>query len=317
MADNSNRVLIVDDDQRLLHALRRDLSRFFDVDVALDGEEALALMESDGPYQVLLVDMSMPIMNGIEFLKEAKKLTPESVSLMLTGDCEQSTAVKAINEGKVFQFLNKPCPVKEIKDAIDNAIDEYNVALMSGTQPTQVLSGAVKMVRDLASGVQSRSSREMEQLLDAIQEICAVIPAANYDEVCEAAALVDLYLSYLPGKLRSAVRKRVPTSHAEKEVIAKALARSHDTLIQIPPLAAVARIVYYHQKNFDGSGVPFDSVSEEEIPLGARVMRIAVDYAALRNQRLPVKYAVARMYRRWGVYDPQILDAMANAGYEQ
>src|SRR5438552_1794684 len=82
----------------------------FSIDTALGGEPALALIASQGRYAVIVTDMQMPGMDGVEFLMQARQKAPDTVRLMLTGNADQKTAVEAMNKGHVFQFLNKPCP---------------------------------------------------------------------------------------------------------------------------------------------------------------------------------------------------------------
>lgn len=86
-------VLFVDDEPNVLRAYSRNLRREFDVTSALSGAEALALMEAaEIDFAVVVSDMQMPGMNGVEFLRQAKGLRPDTVRMMLTGNADQHTA---------------------------------------------------------------------------------------------------------------------------------------------------------------------------------------------------------------------------------
>src|SRR6266404_3838890 len=106
----TRRILCVDDDANTLGGYQRALRGRFSIDTALDGKSALALIASEGAYAVIVADMSMPAMDGIQFLIHARELAPDSVRIMLTGSSAQETAVAAINQGHISQFLTKPCP---------------------------------------------------------------------------------------------------------------------------------------------------------------------------------------------------------------
>ena len=93
-------ILLVDDDRNILDGYRRNLRGEFLIDVAQSGQEALGLLDSKGPYAVVISDMRMPGMDGIEFLRRVKSASPETVRVMLTGNAETETAIEAINEGK-------------------------------------------------------------------------------------------------------------------------------------------------------------------------------------------------------------------------
>ena len=103
-------VLLVDDEENVLSGYRRSLRGKFQIDTARSGAEALALIDRHGPYPVIVSDMRMPGMDGVELLCQVKRSHPEMVRVLLTGNSDQQTAVQAINRGDVFRFLNKPCP---------------------------------------------------------------------------------------------------------------------------------------------------------------------------------------------------------------
>jgi serine phosphatase RsbU (regulator of sigma subunit) len=120
-----DKVLLVDDDAMVLAGLKRQLRNQFNVDTALSGEDALTQVQQNGPYAVIVSDFMMPGMNGIEFLSRVKKSNPDTVRMMLTGAADMPTAIRAVNEGSIFQFHPKPCPADTLCQAIQTAIAEY------------------------------------------------------------------------------------------------------------------------------------------------------------------------------------------------
>src|SRR4051812_29250328 len=102
------RVLFVDDEPNVLSGIRRGLRNDFDVHTAESGAEALRLIASSEPFAVIVSDCRMPEMDGVELLQRCSKAAPQSVRMMLTGNMDQETAVRAVNSGDVFKFLNKP-----------------------------------------------------------------------------------------------------------------------------------------------------------------------------------------------------------------
>ncbi len=105
----AEKILLVDDDSNVLDGYRRSLRGEFLLETALGGEEALNLATVNGPYAVVISDMRMPRMDGIQLLSRIKALSPDTIRVMLTGNADTETAVNAINEGSIFRFLNKPC----------------------------------------------------------------------------------------------------------------------------------------------------------------------------------------------------------------
>jgi len=122
------RILLVDDDPLLLAGLKRRLRRQFHVETAPGAPEALQMMAGAEPYTVVVSDFRMPGMNGIDLLARIKALQPDTVRMMLTGSTDLSTAVKAVNEGRIFQFHLKPCPADDLARAIAEGVAHYREA---------------------------------------------------------------------------------------------------------------------------------------------------------------------------------------------
>ena len=121
----SHRVLIVDDEQSLLNAVQRCIGEDYEVTTAGSGEEALEILQEQGPFSVVVTDMRMPHMDGFTFAQEANKLYPESVLIMLTGNLDQAIAAKTLRQTNVFRYLNKPCEMSELRAVVAEAIQEY------------------------------------------------------------------------------------------------------------------------------------------------------------------------------------------------
>jgi serine phosphatase RsbU (regulator of sigma subunit) len=120
-----DKVLLVDDDAMVLAGLKRQLRNQFSIDTALSGEEALQRLRENGPYAVIVSDFMMPGMNGVEFLSRVKNSNPETIRMMLTGTADMPTAIKAVNEGNIFQFHPKPCPAETLSKAIQSGLTHY------------------------------------------------------------------------------------------------------------------------------------------------------------------------------------------------
>ncbi len=122
----NRRVLIVDDDANLIASLKRRLGRRFQVSTALSGEAGLELMRTEDPFAVVISDQRMTHMDGIRYLAEVKRLYPDCVRMMLTGNIDLKTAVDAINEAGAFRFLTKPCALEDLVQAIEDGLQVFN-----------------------------------------------------------------------------------------------------------------------------------------------------------------------------------------------
>jgi len=113
------KILIVDDDKTLLSALKTVLSQGNNVTVCNNGKKAIELVRND-KYELIITDLMMPGANGLEVLKETRKIAPDSLVVLITGFASLETAVEAIREG-AYDYITKPFKLDEIKIIVNNA----------------------------------------------------------------------------------------------------------------------------------------------------------------------------------------------------
>jgi len=121
----NQKILFVDDEPTVLDGYRRLLGREFDIATASGGQDALTILRKDGPFAVVVADLKMAGMDGVQFLKHVRHITPNTIRLMLTGHPDLNCAVDAINESAIFRFLTKPCDKEVLINAISTALAQY------------------------------------------------------------------------------------------------------------------------------------------------------------------------------------------------
>ena len=121
-------VLFVDDNQSVLTSLERGLlDEKYKTLFATSGKEALEILETKEVH-VIVTDMRMPEMGGLELLKIVKEKHPRIVRMVLSGYTQITTLLTAINQGEIFKFITKPWKLEEeFKSAVQQAIDYYNL----------------------------------------------------------------------------------------------------------------------------------------------------------------------------------------------
>ena len=115
-------VLFVDDEQPMLRALSREFGVEFDMTVAYSAAEALELMAGPRSFDVVVSDVTMPGMNGLDFIEQAAMRHPYTRYIVLTGDGDPATQQRADTMPEVSQLLTKPCDRETIMQAIENAV---------------------------------------------------------------------------------------------------------------------------------------------------------------------------------------------------
>jgi DNA-binding NtrC family response regulator len=121
-------VLLVDDDQNLLRGLARALRHQpYRLYTTTSGEEAQAILKSHSVH-VVVSDEAMPGMRGTDLLAWVAEHYPDVIRIMLTGQPSVESAIRAINEGAVYQFFTKPCNPVDLAIAIRKALEHADLA---------------------------------------------------------------------------------------------------------------------------------------------------------------------------------------------
>jgi DNA-binding NtrC family response regulator len=117
-------VVIVDDEEMVITSVRAFLSleTEYDIHGFTDPEEAARFLETN-PVDVVVSDYLMPKMNGIQLLSKSKQLQPEAARVLLTGHADKQSAVQAINDVGLYQYLEKPWDNSQLLLVIQSAIE--------------------------------------------------------------------------------------------------------------------------------------------------------------------------------------------------
>jgi response regulator RpfG family c-di-GMP phosphodiesterase len=310
---NDAKVLFVDDDENILAAFQRNLRKQFQIDTASGGQPGLDAIQNRGPYAVVVSDMRMPGMDGIDFLSRVKSNAPETVRIMLTGNGDLQTAVKAVNEGSIFRFMTKPCSTEAFAETISAGLQQHRLITSEREILEKTLSGSVRMLTEILSLIDPRSFGRAEILRDNVRMVANELQVENLWELEMAALTSRLGMVTVPGPVASKLRNSLMLTPAEQEMIARVPEIGSNLLANIPRLEPVAKAVLYQNKNFDGTGFPQDAVAGAAIPLGARILKVVSDLLLLEQKRLSRSEALRLMQTREGRYDPEVLDAAVSS----
>lgn len=306
----SSKILLVDDEQGVLDAFQRQLRGRFAIETAASGAQALQIMEAKGGFAVVISDMQMPSMNGVEFLQAVQERTPETIRIMLTGNGDQETAVRAVNEGNIFRFLNKPCSSAAMEAALHDALANYRVARAEGELLENTLKGSVALLSELLSLTDPHTFGEAQKFREPVRLMGNILGLATTLDIELAAMFASIGAVTLPAAILQKLRARVPLEPAEEQIVQRIPAIGSSLIAHIPRLSEVSRIVLYQNKHFDGSGFPNDDCKGEAIPLGARMLKILFDLFALESHGMARRDSLGEMTRRRGVYDQRLFKAV-------
>ena len=153
-------ILIIDDEQAIRKTLT-EILRFegYKIDEAADGEEGLKKF-SDTAYDLVLCDVKMPKMDGIEFLEKSRAINSDVPIIVISGHGNIETAVEAVKKG-AFDFISKPPDLNRLLITLRNALDKQNLV-----RETKVLKRKVGMVKDIIG-----NSKPINNIKDTIEKV--------------------------------------------------------------------------------------------------------------------------------------------------
>jgi response regulator RpfG family c-di-GMP phosphodiesterase len=305
----NEKILFVDDDPNILEAYERRLGKALRVDVARCGALGLQCILKDGPYAVVVADMQMPLMNGIDFLARVKEVAPDTTRIMLTGNADLRVAMQAVNTGGIFRFLTKPCPADVMGEALVAGINQYRLVKGENNLLENTLNGAIEVLIEILSCTYPEAFGQALELRNRARAVARELKVENPWEIELAAMLSQLGYMLLPRDILDKMRGNQPLSDTEKAVLVRFPEIGQGLIERIPRLECVAQIILYQNKYFDGAGFPDDQVAEHKIPLGARILKVLIDLRSHEAEGMSRKEALELLKSAGGKYDKRVLAA--------
>jgi len=304
------KVLFVDDEQNVLDAIKRQLRKKINIEVALGPEEGLSSVQNRGPYAVVVSDLRMPIMDGIQFLSHVRKLAPNTVRMMLTGHADLENTIKSVNEGNIFQFLTKPCAPELLLKALSVGIRQYRLVMAERVLLEKTLKGSIKVLSELLTLLNPEAFGRSSRVKGYVKEITSHLGITDAWEIETAAMLCQIGCIILPQETIIKLYQGKQLTDEETQLYHMHPMIASDLLGKIPRMEKIAKIIAYQEKHFDGSGIPGDSCQGSDISLGSRILKVALDFDTLEANEMSKENVLAKLKNRTGWYDPDILGAL-------
>jgi len=254
-------------------------------------------------------DFCMPELDGISFLTRAQTIAPHTVRLLFTGHADLEVALAAVNEGRVFRFLTKPSSPHVVRNAVEAAVAQYLLITAERELLENTLQGCVKTLTNFLSLTNPAAFGRASRAQWYVSELLAHENLTACWYIGMAALLSQIGCVALPAETAERMLQGLVLADDEEAMVRRLPGVAEQLLASIPRLEPVREILRYQAKHFDGEGWPQDdAVAGRAIPLGARMLKIVLDFDALESEEVAVPVALDIMRGRAGWYDPSLLD---------
>jgi CheY-like chemotaxis protein len=265
------RVLFVDDEPHVLEGIARSLRSRFDIHTATSGAEGLRLLETAGPFVVVVSDMRMPQMNGAQFLTKVCESWPESVRIILSGQADLPATIAAVNEGNIFRFLSKPCSTQCLLAAVGTGVEQYQLITAEKMLLEQTLGGAVRMLIEIMGVVSPAAYARALRLERYVKALVAALALRERWQWPMAALVSQIGCMSLPKDTLSKVEAGQMLTDEERNQYLAHSELAGRLLESIPRLEEVAAIVRA-QNGFVGEAAISVDSSQWDVPTAGSVL---------------------------------------------
>lgn len=292
----TQKILLVDDEPNVLQGYKRHLRKKYEIELAIGGAAAVEAYKEKGPFAVVVSDMQMPEMSGVELLGKIRDLNEHTARIMLTGNADQKTAVDAVNEGNIFRFLSKPCTPEELAKSLDAGLELYRLQTAEAELLNQTLSGSVRMLTQVLSLVMPEAFGMTQEARKLVRAIAQQIGIGPLWQIEMASMLMRVGCVSLPKPVLMDYLKNEPLSREDQALINEAPQLGYNLVSAIPRLQPVAELIL-HQND-----PPLDST-----PTASRILRVVGDFQRLRNSQRGLTHALETL-RESKDYDQDIVE---------
>jgi putative nucleotidyltransferase with HDIG domain len=172
--DQPVRVLFVDDEENIINSLRRLFhDEDFETLTATSGAEGIEILKNNDNIGLIVSDQRMPGLSGVDFLEQARKITPEAIRIVLTGYADIEAAMGAINRGGAYRYLSKPWDDDNLVQNIREAVDLFTLK-QENSRLTEIVKEQNKTLAEWNSRLKSRVIEQNREIVERNEKLSSL-----------------------------------------------------------------------------------------------------------------------------------------------
>ena len=306
-------VLVVDDDPVVRKLTRDILIKVADaVHLVSCGEDAVRVAPQLDP-DLILLDVTMPGIDGFEVCARlrANPKTCEVPIIMVTALNDRKSRLRGIEAG-ADDFITKPYDRMELRARVKTIlrVNRYRRLMEEREQRQRAWQGALRVLSELLAMREPDTFGVAQRVERRAVDLARRLRIQDTDSIRLAAMFCQLGRLVIPDSVLTKAASNLQLTRAEQGIMRAIPESSAAILGNIPELKRVTKIVYWQDKNYDGTGFPLDDLDGRTIPVASRIIRVARDFERLIEDGLSTDEAQLRLHTQDRWYDPAVLTAL-------
>lgn len=303
----NEKILLVDDELNVLQSMQRQLRKRFKVEIAESGAEALEKLKSKGPFTVIVSDMRMPGMDGVQLLSRVKSSYPDTVRIMLTGNADQETASEAVNAGQIFRFLSKPCSTAMLATSLALAVRQHNLLTVEKELLNKTVKGSIEVMAELLSLSNATAFSSGYRIKPMVKQVAEELNLPGLWQYEVAALMSQIGCITLPGDILNKLHAGIALSDEEQKMYENHPEVGCKFISKIPRMEKVAAMI---KNQLHSAGNSEQEGSERDVVLGSAILGAAIAYDLFRQQDLEHIQAIKQLRKNENKYNLDVLDIL-------
>lgn len=291
--DDRPSILFVDDEQNVLDAMSRQLRKDYRVNTCAVPHEALTRIESGTRFAVVVSDYTMPRMNGVDLLNRIAARSPDTVRMLLTGNADLSLAIEAVNRGRIFRLLVKPCAQDELRSALDAALEQHRLRTAERELLERTLGGCVQLMADIVSHLCPNAFGRAQRLQAYVRHVGEALNLTPAWQLETAALLSQLGVVALPPDILSRAALPQLLNSDERAIYDAHPNVARSLLKKIPRMETVAEIVGRQARSTVPDAAPAEKL-DPRVSIQCEVLRACSHFDDLISTGTPAEEAARR-----------------------
>jgi putative two-component system response regulator len=302
------KIMVVDDEPLITKSLEIFISFSFDADVLTFNNpvDAIKAFEDIKP-QLVISDFMMPMMNGLEMLKKIRALSPDVVTILLTGYADKENAIRCINEVGLYYYCEKPWDNASLTKIIENALEKFNLKAQLQKKIIQ-LEESNNKIRRLYSLLKKDFDQEVDNVQNILITLANMIEAKDQytdDHIRRVGTLcraIGEEMGFDESKLRhlemsgiihdigkigiseNILNKPGKLTPEEFQIMKKHPIIGYEICLPLNITKHCLDPIRHHHEKLDGSGYP-DGLKGDEVTIESRIVAVADMFDALYSDR--------------------------------